>query len=385
MSFHPIEGGGVLYSAEQGRLYALNPVACLSWLCVQDHLSTDDSISTISDTFNIDSTSAAELFSESIKLFQSSNLIGSIDQQGREHGKAEGLAESPSHTKLHSSGTPYRLLDQTFFVAAPKTLQPIVDSFLASLRVDLAEGETPRGFDIEIAIHGEILDIFVDGTLATSCSIESVAAEIERLVVKRVVPATPHLVTFHAAAVQRDGRPFLLAGESGSGKTTLSLALARSGWDFGSDEIVLLCRDLRLRPLPLPACSKANVMSTVMQWFPEIESAREHDRYGKKIRYLPMRSATFQGKSGFVIFPRYDLAGPNALQVLDGFSGLQRLLGQCVFVPPGFKDEDVKLLLLWHSRQQYFEVHYNHCDFAVSFLTDIDAQDGSAIASSVSK
>ena len=76
-----------------------------------------------------------------------------------------------------------------------------------------------RGFDIEIAIYGEILDIFVDGTLATSCSIESVAAEIERLVVKRVVPATPHLVTFHAAAVQRDGRQFP-AGESGSGKTT---------------------------------------------------------------------------------------------------------------------------------------------------------------------
>ena len=80
MSFHPIEGGGVLYSAEQGRLYALSPVARLSWLCVQDHLSTDDSISTISDTFNIDFTSAAGLFSESIKLFQSSNLIGSRDQ-----------------------------------------------------------------------------------------------------------------------------------------------------------------------------------------------------------------------------------------------------------------------------------------------------------------
>ena len=112
---------------------------------------------------------------------------------------------------------------------------------------------------------------------------------------------------------------FSWLGNPGSGKTTLSLALARSGWDFGSDEIVLLCRDLRLRPLPLPACSKANVMSTVAQWFPEIEGALEHDRYGKKIRYLPLRSATFQGKTGFVIFPRYDLSAPNSLQVLDGF------------------------------------------------------------------
>ena len=34
-SFHPVAGGGVLFDAAQGRLYALNPAAGMTWLCMQ--------------------------------------------------------------------------------------------------------------------------------------------------------------------------------------------------------------------------------------------------------------------------------------------------------------------------------------------------------------
>jgi hypothetical protein len=44
-------------------------------------------------------------------------------------------------------------------------------------------------------------------------------------------------VTLHAAAVARDGRLLLLAGESGAGKTTLTLALLRDGWTYLSDDV----------------------------------------------------------------------------------------------------------------------------------------------------
>ena len=38
-SFHPVAGGGVLFDAAQGRLYALNPAAGMAWLCMRDGLS----------------------------------------------------------------------------------------------------------------------------------------------------------------------------------------------------------------------------------------------------------------------------------------------------------------------------------------------------------
>ena len=75
-----------------------------------------------------------------------------------------------------------------------------------------------------------------------------------------------------------------------------------------------------------------------------------------------------------MVFPRYDRSCRNDIQSLDSFVGLQRLLAQCIFVPPGFRHEDVKLLLLWHSRQKYFAVQYDHCDSAVAFLTGISGE-----------
>lgn len=44
-------------------------------------------------------------------------------------------------------------------------------------------------------------------------------------------------VTLHAAAVARDDRVVLLAGESGAGKTTLTLALLDAGWTYLSDDL----------------------------------------------------------------------------------------------------------------------------------------------------
>lgn len=199
-------------------------------------------------------------------------------------------------------------------------------------------------------------------------------AQLERLLIQAVVPATPHLLTFHAAAVQYGARSFLLAGQSGTGKTTLSLALTRAGWDFGSDEIVLLSRDLRLRPLPFPPCIKADTFSSVETWFPQLRSLPEHDRYGKRIKYLPIESNVFDADAGFVVFPHYDRNGDNEFQRLDSFLGLQRLLSQCVFVPPGLRHDDVRLLLQWHSEQQYFDVRYNNCEAAVDFLKNIEAK-----------
>jgi hypothetical protein len=109
------------------------------------------------------------------------------------------------------------------------------------LRTDPADRKEWGCSDIEIDIlpHGNRWDIVAGGQLEETCEARSIVAEVERLLIQRVVPATPHLLTLHAAALQRGGRAWLLTGLSGAGKTTLSLALSRAGWSFGSDEIVL--------------------------------------------------------------------------------------------------------------------------------------------------
>jgi hypothetical protein len=60
-------------------------------------------------------------------------------------------------------------------------------------------------------------------------------------------------VTLHAAAVARDGRLVVLAGESGAGKTTLTLALLDAGWTYFSDDLAPVAIDTAfVHPFPKP-------------------------------------------------------------------------------------------------------------------------------------
>jgi DNA polymerase III delta prime subunit len=84
-----------------------------------------------------------------------------------------------------------------------------------------------------------------------------------------VVAASSNVVELHCACVERRGEGLLLAGSSGSGKSTLSLALARNGFAFVSDDRTCIStRDGRLWAWPLSRTVKLRPDS--LPYFPEI-------------------------------------------------------------------------------------------------------------------
>jgi len=368
----------VLFNAPQGRLYALNEAAALAWLCVKDRLSTSETTRAIASAFRVDTSVAAEWLRASMETFEAAGLLpaqqpkDAIDgaPQKRAASQSSGAAERPASGEDRLTTREYRIFEQLARIAAPHCLQPAIESLLGGLRADsrVLDADGP-GFDLKIAPEGSDWKIMIGDEVVAHCETEAVVSEIERLLVQAVVPSKPHLLTLHAAAVQSGSGPLLLVGHSGAGKTTLSVALTRGGWRFGSDEIVLLCRDLSLRPLPLPACIKEDNFSLVETWFPILRGTREHKRYGHRVKYLPLKSHSLRGGSGFVIFLSHQAERGNELRPLDSFSGLQRLLEHCLFVPPGFDHSDVPRLLEWHSGQRYFEFFFNDCGKAVTLLS----------------
>jgi hypothetical protein len=74
-SFHPVEGGGVLFDAAEGRLYALNRTAGLTWLCIRDGLSEQESTLALAKAFAVDRTIAAEWFRMSMDTFHGLGLL----------------------------------------------------------------------------------------------------------------------------------------------------------------------------------------------------------------------------------------------------------------------------------------------------------------------
>ena len=76
------------------------------------------------------------------------------------------------------------------------------------------------------------------------------AVEVVLETVNRVVLEQCRDFAVHAGAVARDGRVLALPADSGSGKTTLTAALLRRGWEYVSDEALVLAPDGRVRPYP---------------------------------------------------------------------------------------------------------------------------------------
>lgn len=77
------------------------------------------------------------------------------------------------------------------------------------------------------------------------------------------------IVPLHSACVVVDGEALLIAGESGAGKSTLSLAMARAGLPFVSDDWTFLSSHAsQLKVSSLPVAAK--VLPDAVRFFPEL-------------------------------------------------------------------------------------------------------------------
>lgn len=83
--------------------------------------------------------------------------------------------------------------------------------------------------------------------------------------------AHPYL-SFHAAALERDGRALVMPAPPGSGKSTLTAALAHRGWRLMSDEITLYdLTDRQVTGMARPVNLKNVSIDLIRQFAPQAE------------------------------------------------------------------------------------------------------------------
>lgn len=134
----------------------------------------------------------------------------------------------------------------------------------------------------------------------------------------------------HAAGVAWQGCGFLLAGCSGSGKTTLTCALTRSGWQYLSDDSVLL----RQGASSLEALAFGrpfHCTSSLFHHFPELAAVAGRPAHGKHLVdvgpvYPGLSRSTV--RPGVVLFPEIANAPLSRLIPLNSSATLLRLVGE---------------------------------------------------------
>jgi hypothetical protein len=138
------------------------------------------------------------------------------------------------------------------------------------------------------------------------------------------------LYGLHAGGVRKDGRGVLLVGGSGSGKTTLACALIRSGWQYLSDDCVLL----RHAPHGVDALAFGrpfHCASAMFVHFPELARGAHFPVSGKRLVDIgPIYPGRFRSRfqPQVILFPEIARTRSSRLIPLDSTATLLGLLGE---------------------------------------------------------
>jgi hypothetical protein len=361
MSFHPIDGGAVVYDRNAKRLIALNAAAALIWIAVRDGSAPQAIRSKLAASFNLAEHEAERWIELTLASFE--EIISNAG--------AEDEALPTTAFKL-MTGTDYKILDKSLRISAPDTALQLIDSMIGHLRCPRSVARSD-GADMSMSIEPVEQSFAVSSSgdpTATTKQAEELAAEVERRIVQDLVPRVPHFLAFHAALLDLRGRAVLFPAPSGSGKTTLSAALTRQGWYCLTDEMALLDRSLQWQGLPFLPCIKAENYPLISSFYPALGDVVEHERSGRRVKFLPLPIRTGRVEVSTVIFPEHAPDAEGSLNSLPSLDGLQRLLAQCVYVPPGFAAVDVPKLLKWHTKVEYFTLTFGSPAQAVAILCE---------------
>ncbi|GEM_PF-1589507 len=134
---------------------------------------------------------------------------------------------------------------------------------------------------------------------------------------------------FHASCVLWHGKGVLFCGKSGSGKSTLALALLRKGFQFFSDdEVVLQRRGGKVKCASFPSMLK--IPDASLRAFPEMNNLVMKRRYVNEKKVVDVARQFPVGKDKTVrpcllIFPRFVNSAKTRIEPLDKQRALARL------------------------------------------------------------
>jgi len=190
------------------------------------------------------------------------------------------------------------------FLYTIRTNLPEVASFMGKVYAESPVVDHPEFSDFHVAVHScrrflqpwlRHVDVSVGGVpLFGPFPRQETFAYLEWGMNGCISRDANHMLLFHAASLERDGRGVLFLGKSGAGKSTLAAALALRGWRLLSDEFGLVTLDSsRLVPLARPICLKNEAIQLIRELDPAVVTTTPADvrRKGLLCHLAPPRES----------------------------------------------------------------------------------------------
>jgi Coenzyme PQQ synthesis protein D (PqqD) len=379
-----MEDDGILFDEVGQKLFHLNPMAAFIWCYVEEQHPMESIIDATALSMSLDRVRAHHFVLEMIHTWWRLGLL---------HGSRRGpqvTRRSPSasprgsrlatnselNDALEIGARQYRLADTRFsFIYSEQTLENIVHPIMAHLELPLPE---PSALLLHVVDMGKEWRVLHGTTVLGSCkSLRSLAPMVQSIASVLAIRRYQFLFALHAGGVALEDKAMLLVGRSRSGKTTLTAALLGIGWDYLSDDMILMKRD-SLEALAMP-CSlgiKQGGWELLASRFPRRAPPIKHLRAdGEIVSYLsppsPRHGFHVPRPVRWIVFPSLSPGTPGDLRPLGRLEGLQQLMQHCCGIPAALMPGDIRRLIEWSAEIGWYEMSVAELDTAVAGLMRI--------------
>jgi len=370
-----LDEAGLLFSEPRQELHALNHSAAFIWCCLEEGMAEAAIGTALAELFGLPAAEADRFVRDSLAQWRDLGLLAGSDRPIANRApvaipQGHGIERPDS---MFAKRRLYRLLDSTLLIRFAEPAQVArVHPVLAHLAV--GDGAPDVTFDLLSGPDGH--EVHRDGAALGRTSLDGLAPLVKSQVWVTAINHARYFLYIHAGVLGADDGCLLLPAPSGSGKSVLTLALARAGLIYLSDEAALLAPgSLSVRPVPLSPAVKAGGWDLLASRYPALAGLPIHLREdGKRVRYLP--PPALQGRADgwtarWLVFPRYDAAAETALLPLSRVEALHRIMAECMAIPAALDRQNVADLVAWMSGLACFELPMSDLDQAVALVRQL--------------
>jgi hypothetical protein len=205
------------------------------------------------------------------------------------------------------------------------------------------------------------------------CERQSLAPAIKARLVERVILQVQSGITLHAASLISNREGLLLCGQPGVGKSSLTLHLTDAGFQYGSDDLVLIAQDGMVEGIPFAPAVKPGSWDMISKLLGDLDDAVVYRRPdGICVRYLPVAHVYSGGFSVRWIISLNRIEGAAAeLTPLGQIESMRRLIAGSFAANGKLSALGFVTLKRMLTRGKSFELSYSEAIQARGVLVDL--------------
>jgi hypothetical protein len=375
----------LLFSEYSRTMYRLNSSAALIWCCCEEGLDIPSICSELSQTFRLTASEAKTVVTTTTAEWLNLGLLG----QEREPltSNPEKLTERKDTTdnlrpavKVNGYQHEYRykMLDTVIRIRfSGSGLDNIAPSVFGHLVIS---SDAPFNLSFDVHQDSDGYTLYCNEELVARCATkEELAPLLHAHAAAEAYSRTEYLIAIHAAAVSDGKGCIVLPAKAGNGKSTLTGAMIGSGFQYCTDELVLLKHKTHtIQAVPVAIALKPGSWPVLKSFYPELLDLPVLLRPdGKRVRYLLPGKQVLPSDTAqcypvhSLVFPVYQPADATGLSHISPADALCRLAEAGYDMEGGLDKERVTELIGWISGIECYELRVNDLQEAISHMAEL--------------